>query len=304
MRDKRSGKGEYTMKRRTMRLVLFAISLMLLFGCFGCTQKDDASLSELVNELMQERKKLEEKLDTVEVRLNETEKKLSLAEAEANAAKTELERLKSSSAEPTVVTETKEIVKEVPVSGEFAIGVGCTVNGGMTALLNGSTQVQCVVKNRDGYAFDHWEVDGTAQNTTEKTLTVNVSKTTVIEAVFHERHILKCINCYFQFLTNQGNASGKKYKEFDFEEGYTNPATRKKESGGLISFYITADIPKRQEVDYWLINGVKYQFPNNVTKFRVENLDEATVYEVVFKNQTKRNTQTPSPLYPNPTVGR
>ena len=290
------------MKTRAGKLLLFAVALLLIVTV-GCTQKEDETLSDLVNTLTQERKDLEDKLSNVESRLNETETKLSSAEAEANAVRTELEQLKSApTPAPVVVTETKEVVKEVSASGEYAVGVGCTVNGGMTALLNGSTQVQCVAKIPDGYAFDHWEVDGAVQDAADKTLTLNASKTTVIEAVCHERHVLKCINCYFQFLTEKGNASGKKYKEFDFEEGYSNPVTRKKETGGLISFYITAEIPSRQEVDYWLINGVKYQFPVNVTKFRVENLDEATVYEVVFKNQTRK--QTPSSIYPAPTPGR
>ena len=76
--------------------------------------------------------------------------------------------------------------------------------------------------------------------------------------------------------------------EFDFEDDYTNPVTKKKEKGGLISFYITADIPKKSEIDYWLVNGVKYQYPKDISKFRVEDLDEATVYEVVFKGQAKK----------------
>ena len=122
----------------------------------------------------------------------------------------------------------------------------------------------------------------------------------MIHAVFHQRHILKCINCHFQFITDKGNASGKTYKEFDFEEAYKNPVTKKNTQGGLISFYIFADVPSRQEVDYWLINGVKYTFPNVIQKFRVENLDEATVYEVVFKNQTRKSTPRPDPVRPTP----
>ena len=96
------------------------------------------------------------------------------------------------------------------------------------------------------------------------------------------------------------DASGKTYKEFDFEEAYKNPVTKKNTQGGLISFYIFADVPSRQEVDYWLINGVKYTFPNVIQKFRVENLDEATVYEVVFKNQTRKSTPRPDPVRPTP----
>ena len=291
------------MKQRLTQAALLLLVLLMMFGIAGCTSNENEMLSELVQSLTQERKDLQEKLNAAQNDLVTVKQELSAAKADAESARQELTQLKNAPT-PTPNTITKEVVTTVPGTSEYAIGVGCTVNGGMAVQLLGSTSVKCVPNNVAGYVFDHWEVDGVATETTEKTLELTVSKTTVIQAVFHERHILKCINCHFQFLTDKGNASGKSLKEFDFEEDYTNLATKKKMKGGLISFYITADIPKRQEVDYWLINGVKYQFPNNVTKFRVENLDEATVYEVVFKNQTKRNTQTPSPVRPTPTPTR
>jgi len=291
------------MKQRLTKAVLLLLVLAMLFGIAGCSSNENEMLSELVQSLTQERKDLQEKLNAAQNDLVTVKQELSAAKADAESARQELTQLKNAPT-PTPKIVTQEIVTTVPGTSDYAIGVDCTVNGGMAEQLLGETLVKCVPNNVDGYVFDHWEVDGVAKETTEKALELTVSKTTVIQAVFHERHILKCINCHFQFLTDKGNASGKSLKEFDFEEDYTNLATKKKMKGGLISFYITADIPKRQEVDYWLINGVKYQFPNNVTKFRVENLDEATVYEVIFKNQTKRNTQTPSPVRPTPTPTR
>ncbi len=293
------------MKKRTVRAVLLIVSLLLLIGCTACTSQEDESLSALVNTLTKERRELQQKLETVEGELDRAQTELSAAKADANAAHAELDRMKAApEATPVVVTETKEVVKEVPATGAYAVGVGCTVNGGMTAQLNGATSVRCVPNTVEGYAFDHWEVDGVRQDTTEKTLELTVSETTVIRAVFHERHILKCINCHFQFINDNGNATGKTYTEYDFEESYKNPVTKKKVEGGLISFYIFADIPNRQQVDYWLINGVKYQFPNNTVKFRVVDLDEATVYEVVFKNQSRRQTPVPGYRTPVPTFGR
>ena len=38
-------------------------------------------------------------------------------------------------------------------------------------------------------------------------------------------------------------------------------------------------------VDYWLINGVQYHYGTGVTSFVVEQLDEATTYEVVLKEK-------------------
>ena len=42
--------------------------------------------------------------------------------------------------------------------------------------------------------------------------------------------------------------------------------------------------PKGKQVDYWLINGVKYDPNTNLQKFRVKGQTAATVYEVVFEN--------------------
>ncbi len=49
-------------------------------------------------------------------------------------------------------------------------------------------------------------------------------------------------------------------------------------------------IPRKGEVDYWLINGVKYQFPDNlIIKFRLVDLNEATTIEPVFKGMIPTN---------------
>lgn len=287
------------MKGRTGKILLAVLSVLLLIGCFGCRQ--DESLKEMVTFLSQERSTLQEKLDKVEGTLDQTRQELNAAKSEAESSREELQKLKNAPAPtPTVVTETKTEIKEVvtKVQNEYACGVDCTVNGGMFAKLNGETKIKCVPNKIEGFVFDHWEVDGMTQNTTEKTLELTLSNTAVIRAVFHERHTVKCINCYLQFLNDRGNASGKNYTEFDFEEDYKNPVTKKTEKGGLISFYIFADIPRKQEVDYWLINGVKYQYPRDIQKFRVEDLNEATVYEVVFKGEGRRTStpgNTPAP---------
>lgn len=102
-----------------------------------------------------------------------------------------------------------------------------------------------------------------------------------------ERCVITCINCHFQFLNKSLNAAGEKLTEFDFEDPYINPNTKEECEGGLLSCYVTADIPKGKQIDYWLINGVEYHFPQNVTKFGVRELNEATVYEPVFKGQKK-----------------
>ncbi len=261
--------------------------MLLLFGCVACSSKETETLSATVNSLTQERKELQDKLNNLQTELDTLKIELAKANEEADSLRIELKQAQSMpTPPPLVVTETKEVTKPVPA--EYAFGVDCTVNGASAVVLDGMTQVRCAPVNKEGFVFDHWEVDGKKQDTTAKTLELTVSKTTQIRAVFHERRVVKCINCHIQFLNANGNAHGKNYTEFDFEDDYTNPVTKKKEKGGLISFYITADIPKKSEIDYWLINGVKYQYPKDISKFRVEDLDEATVYEVVFKGQTKK----------------
>lgn len=273
------------MIRKTARfqIVIWLLAALFLLGsAVGCTQKQDADLSALTQTLISER--------------NELQNELSSAQAELGSAKQEIESLKAAlteaqSVEPTVVTETKEVVTEVPV--KYAYGMNCTINGERTVKLSdGSAEYSCKADLIEGYVFDHWVVGEKVDEVSGPEASFTLSDTTVVQAVFHQRHIVKTVNCHLQFMNAGGNAKGSNYTEFDFEEDYVNPITNAKCTGGKISFYLTADIPKGKEVDYWLINGVKYQYPNNVTKFRVENLDENTVYEVVFKGETKKTTPT------------
>ncbi len=293
-------KGNDAMIRRIGKILLIALAMLLLFGCAGSNSEDE-SLKEMVTFLSQERNNLQDKLDKVQGTLNQTTQELYAARSEIDSTQEELQKLKNEPVPtPKIVTETKTEIKEVvtKIQNEYACGVDCTVNGGAFAKLDGQTKVKCVPKEIEGFVFDHWEVDGQVQDSTAKTLELTLSETAVIRAVFHERRTVKCINCHFQFLNEKNNAQGKEYTEFDFEEDYKNPVTKKTEKGGLISFYIFADVPRKQEVDYWLINGVKYQYPKDIQKFRVVDLNEATVYEVVFKGQARTTSQpgkTPSP---------
>ena len=286
------------MKHRMTRIFLLMLAALLVLGSVGCSSKETELLLTQINTLTQERYELQGKLDTAQRKLDETEQQLKEANEEADTlrAKLSTDEVKPTP-EPVVVKE--EVITKVPA--EYAFGVDCTVNGSDAVMLDGNTAISCVPKNIEGYVFDHWEVDGVRQDKTEDKLELTVSKTTRIRAVFHERRVVKCINCHFQFLNVYLNARGDDYTEFDFEDDYINPLTNEKQNGGMISFYLFADIPKKKEVDYWMINGVKYTYPNNVTKFRVEELNEATVYEVVFKGQTKKETPQPTaaPRYYN-----
>ncbi len=290
------------MKHRAGKILVTVLALLMLAGSISCSRGGDDSMTAVVQSMTQERKELQEKLDAVQaelnnmkIELNDTKNKLLDAEADAEYAKQELSKLQSAPIPtPTVVTETETVT----VTEKYVCGVGCQVNGARSVLLKEGETITAVADKIDGYVFDHWEINGTPQDMTDTTIEFAASKSTLVQAVFRERCTLKCINCHFQFLDANRNASGQTYTEFDFEEDYKHPVTKKTEKGGLMSFYVFADIPRNQKVDYWLINDVKYQFPVDVVKFRIEELNEATVIEVVFKGQARQTTapgKTPVP---------
>ena len=52
---------------------------------------------------------------------------------------------------------------------------------------------------------------------------------------------------------------------------------------------ITADIPKGKKVDYWVINGIRYDFDRKVSYFRLTNADQDWNFEIVY---TKSSAET------------
>lgn len=286
------------MKRKTVRIFSLAFALLMLMNSVACSTGNNDTMTAMVQSLTQERKELQEKLDAVQselndmkYELNDTKNKLLDAQADAEYARRELEKVRSApTAEPSIITQTETVTEK------YAYGIDCTLNGKASVKLDGDTKVNCVANEIENYVFDHWEIDGETKENVGPTMELLVSDSTIIRAVYHERHTLKCINCHFQFLNEFRNAVGKDYTEFDFEEDYQNPNTKKTEKGGLMSFYVFADVPKKQQIDYWLINNVKYQYPKDIEKFRIENLNEATVIEVVFKGQSNPAPgKTPAP---------
>lgn len=275
---------------RNKRIWMILLICAFLLITAACSRKaEDSESSQIINSLLAERSQLQTELEETKASLNETRRTLESVQSAPKPT-------------PVVVVETKEVevfVTRDPGSSqstlaqtEYAVGVDCTVNGQARAALYGITKIVCSPVVPEGMAFDHWEVNGKRDAETKATLELSVSKSTVIRAVLHEKKIVKCINCYLEFLDAKNNAKGSKYTEFDFENEYKNPVTGSKCKGGLIDFYLFASVPRGMQVDYWLINGVKYQPPSNLTKFRVVGLDEATVYEVVFK---KASSGTPVP---------
>ncbi len=200
-----------------------------------------------------------------------------------------------STAEPPVTeapTTPEPVATDMPAPAvtpepPYAEGVHCTVNGRSRFPVEGDTLLICAAEEIGGFVFDHWEINGEPDFESGPVASFVVSEATVIRAYYHERRVLRTVNCCIQLLTQKDNASGTKYTEFDFEDPYFNPVIQETCPGGAIDCYVTAVIPRKAKVDYWLINGVKYQFPeNDITKFRILGLNEATTIEAVFKGMT------------------
>ncbi len=254
------------MKRKRI-LALALCALLLLTGCtfLKKPEQETNDSSQILAEL-----------EAVKQQLNDTKSEL--------AAMVKNDPL--GSAQTPVVTETPEPVeveREVPVDSVF--GVNCTVNGESSVQLDGATQVRAVAKQFSGYEFDHWEIGDEPDYESGPDATFICSEATVIVAHYHLRRVVTFINCHMNFMNSEGKAGGKNLTEFDFEDDYTNPVTNESCKGGSIDFFITAEVPQGKEVDYWLINGVKYQAPNNAYKIRVKGQTEATVYEVVLRKK-------------------
>ena len=172
----------------------------------------------------------------------------------------------------------------------YAEGIHCTINGETKVPILGDTVLECEAEEIEGFVFDHWDINGELDYESGAVASFVAADAAVIRAYYHERKVLRTVNCYFQLLTAKNNAHGTKYTEFDFEEAYYSPVTKQYCPAGTLSCYVTAVIPKKAQIDYWLINGVKYTFPdNNVNKFRILDLNEATTIEVVFKGTSPTN---------------
>lgn len=159
-----------------------------------------------------------------------------------------------------------------------------------------ATYTANVVLPDEDTAVDHWEIDGVATEECGESFTFSGADGSMIAAILRPRDVVKGINCHFQFFEGDRSPVGESFTEFDFEEAYTIPATGENHEGGTICVNVTADIPSGYEVDYWLINDVKYDFDADVTAFGVHDLDEYTVYEVVFKAKETYKVKETEPI--------
>lgn len=104
--------------------------------------------------------------------------------------------------------------------------------------------------------------------------------------------ILRAIGCVIHFVDKDGNIKGDSFTELNFGEEYYNPLTRKTVTDGSVDVRITAEIPKGQKVAYWVINGAKYNFNNEVKSFTLREVPYGMVIEAVLSGQTAQTLLT------------
>ena len=172
------------------------------------------------------------------------------------------------------------------VAEEYVYAFNATIEGAESVAISEETELEAKAEAAEGMVVDHWTVNGQAQeNSAGETFRFSADSTAVVEPVFRAEKKVTAINAEMRFVDADRKPAGDAFTEFVFEDAYTNTATNDKVSDGTINVEVKAVIPAGKVVDYWLINGVKYHYGTGVTSFVVEQLDEATTYEVVLKDK-------------------
>ena len=115
-------------------------------------------------------------------------------------------------------------------------------------------------------------------------------KTTFTQA--EGEKVLRAIGCVIHFVDKDGNIKGDSFTELNFGEAYYNPLTRKTVTDGSVDVKISAEIPKGKRVAYWVINGAKYTFNNEVKSFTLREVPYGMVIEAVLSGNTAQTLPT------------
>ena len=86
-----------------------------------------------------------------------------------------------------------------------------------------------------------------------------------------------------QFLNADRRGAGETFSVLDFTDDYVNPVTGRTCPGGRADLKVTAELPHASDIDYWVIDGVRYDFVNTVRYIYVTELTRSLTVEVVYK---------------------
>lgn len=233
-------------------VILILLSVLMLFGLFGCSNDAELAATQAEIEL------LKAELD-------------ALAADRANAT-----------AEPVEVVATAVPTPEP----KYVYALQSTILGESVVSVTEPTDLTAEAILPEGKVVDHWKLNDEVQaDAIGSTFSFRAEDTTVVEPFLRDEKKVVAVNAELYFVDEKYRAKGDPFTEFVFEAPYTNPVTNAKITDGTVTVLVSAIVPRGYEVDYWLINGVPYRFDRNVDSFVVENLDEATVYEVVLKEE-------------------
>ena len=96
---------------------------------------------------------------------------------------------------------------------------------------------------------------------------------------------LHAVNAVIRFLDANGRPAGEEYTDFDFSAAYANPVTGESCEAGTLTARIIADESRKDDIDYWMIDGVPFYFSSKVWFITVEGLDQGMTFEVVYKGE-------------------
>ena len=75
---------------------------------------------------------------------------------------------------------------------------------------------------------------------------------------------LHAVNAVIRFLDANGRPAGEEYTDFDFSAAYANPVTGENCEAGTLTARIIADETRKDDIDYWMIDGVPFYFSSKV----------------------------------------
>lgn len=102
---------------------------------------------------------------------------------------------------------------------------------------------------------------------------------------------LHAVNAVIRFLDANGRPAGEEYTDFDFSAAYANPVTGESCEAGMLTARIIADETRKDDIDYWMIDGVPFYFSSKVWFITVEGLDQGMTFEVVYKGEEPTTTK-------------
>ena len=191
--------------------------------------------------------------------------------------------------------------------GGIIMCYNCTVNGLSTLSFPVSASFTAVATLSEGQQITGWKLNGeVVDGEVSESFVFTANGTTVIEALIDgdpgktnapadpdaakkpvrkqsNTTIVQAYGATLQYLDAKGNGAGETYTELDFSEVYTNPVTGEECPARQAAFKVTADSPHSSTIDYWVIDGVRYDFVNTVKYITVTGLTEDMTIEVVYK---------------------